>query len=108
MDFEIQIPECPEFLEFITFDHGSAAQHIPALAQQTAGAARKDVPQGFVTLALSLVTDGEFLAETFSADDDIFHRHTRSANARSVCRNRRIPHQRKNAATPRLAMKPGP
>ena len=90
LDLEIDVAQRPELLDDVALDHGAAAQHVGALAQRIAKAARHASTN--TGADLGAMADDEFLAELLGADDDVGHVRSMSAKARSLRRKECAPH----------------
>jgi hypothetical protein len=88
LDLEVDVAQRPELLDDVALDHGAAAQHVGALAQRIAKAARYHVDEH--RAVLGAMADDEFLAELLGADGDVGH--VRSCRRRRVrCGGRTAP-----------------
>src|SRR5262249_4557840 len=86
LNLEAHVLQRPEFLGRLAAYNGTAARRTDRPFPHIARCPRGNVTQGRIALALDLVANDVFLAESFGADHDITGHQTRSANARSVRR----------------------
>src|SRR3954452_23675488 len=70
-DLEADLSQCPELLDRVAGDHGTAAQHVGGPAQYPTSTARQHVAQGDIAFSVGRVAELVSLAEPLGPDHDI-------------------------------------